>query len=346
MNWLRFGNPEYLHFLWAVPPLIFLLLFGLRQKQKALLRFRSNINPVHLLRHKVQAGLLLLSCVLVILAVARPQWGAKPESVAERLEVMLALDISTSMLAEDEKSVRRLDHAKEVIFSLLAELEGDRVGLLYFAEASFVVCPLTSDTTTLREFLAAITAETLAHSGTRIGNAIETATERLTSGVQGAKKNAPMASDIGGQRVLILFTDGEDHGGKAVEAAKTATQEGVHIYCVGIGNPVRSVPIPLQGDVGSEATPYKRDTNGQLVLTALDETGLQEIAKAGNGNYYHATAGITELATDLARLEKQKFRIRTDGERQERFQLFVAGALILLICELVHFAIWSRKVRS
>ena len=341
MNWLRFGNPEYLHFLWAVPPLIFLLLFGLRHKEKALLRFRSNVNPVHLLRHKVQAGLLLLSCLLVILAVARPQWGAKPESVAERLEVMLALDISTSMLAEDEKSVRRLDHAKAIIFSLLAELEDDRVGLLYFAEASFVVCPLTSDTTTLREFLAAITAETLAHSGTRIGNAIETATERLTLN----ERNAPIASDTSGQRVLILFTDGEDHGGEAVAAAKTATQKSVHIYCVGIGNPVRSVPIPLQGDVGSETTPYKRDMNGQLVLTALDETGLQAIAKAGNGNYYHAAAEITELATDLARLKKQKFRIRTDGERQERFQLFVAGALMLLICELVHFAIWSRKVR-
>ena len=341
MNWFCFGNPEYLHFLWAVPLLIFLLLLGLRQKQKALLRFGSNVSPVHLLRHKVQAGLLLLSCLLVILAVARPQWGTKPESVAERLEVMLALDISTSMLAEGEKSIRRLDHAKEVIFSLLAELEGNRVGLLYFAESNFVVCPLTSDTTTLREFLAAITAETLAHSGTRIGNAIETATERLTS----YSKNALMASDIGGQRVLILFTDGEDHGGKAVEAARTATQKGVHIYCVGIGNPVRSVPIPLQGDVGAETTPYKRDTSGQLVLTALDETGLQEIAKAGNGSYHQATAGITELATDLARLEKQKFRIRIDGERQERFQLFVAGALILLICELVHFAIWSRKVR-
>ena len=154
-----------------------------------------------------------------------------------------------------------------------------------------------------------------------------------------------MAFDTGGQRVLILFTDGEDHGGEAVAAAKTTTQKGVHIYCVGIGNPVRSVPIPLQGDVSSETTPYKRDMNGQLVLTALDETGLQAIAKAGNGNYYHAAAGITELATDLARLKKQKFRIRTDGERQERFQLFVAGALMLLICELVHFAIWFRKVR-
>lgn len=341
MNWLRFGNPELLHFLWAVPPLIFLLLFGLRQKQKALRQFHTSVDPAHLQRHKIQAGLLLLSYLFVVLAIARPQWGAKSEAVAERLDVMLALDISTSMLAEDEKSVRRLAHAKELMLSLLDELEGDRIGLLYFAEASFVVCPLTSDTGTLREFLAAVTADTLVHSGTRIGNAIEIATERLIPG----EKNPKIASDFGGQKVLILFTDGEDHGEDAVAAAKAATREGVHIYCIGIGDPIRSVPIPLQSGVETETTPYKRDANGQLVLTALDETRLQKIAKAGNGNYHHATAGITELATDLARLEKQKFRIRADGEYQDRFQLFVAGALVLLICEVLHFTLWSRRLQ-
>ena len=245
------------------------------------------------------------------------------------------------MLAEDEQSVQRLDRAKEAISSLLTELEGDRVGLLYFAEASFMVCPLTSDTGTLREFLAAITAETLAHSGTRIANAIEIATERLVFD----EKNATTASNLDGQKALILFTDGEDHGEEAVEAAKTAAPKGLHIYCVGIGNPLKSVPIPLRGDDSTEATPYKRDVNGQLVLTALNEKLLQEIAKAGNGNYYHAATGITQLATDLARLEKQRFTVRSDGEYQERFQWFVAGALILLIYELIHFAIWVRKVR-
>ena len=339
---MRFAHPEFLHFLWIVPLLTLLLLFGLQQKRKALLRFYSNVDPAHLQRHKVQAGLLLLSCFLLTLAIARPQWGAKPEPVAEQLDVMLALDISTSMLAEDEESLRRLTHAKEVMFSLLDALEGDRVGLLYFAEASFVVCPLTSDTATLREFLEAITAETLTHSGTRIRNAIETATARLSSNQD---DTAAIGTDFGGQKVLILFTDGEDHGEEAIEAAKTATQKGVHIYCVGIGNAVQSVPIPLPRDTATETAPYKRDANGQLVLTALDETQLREIAEAGNGSYYHANTGIVQLAEDLARLEKQKFRIRSDGEYQERFQLFVVAALILLICEVLHFLVWSRKLR-
>ncbi len=340
---MRFAHPEFLHFLWIVPLLTLLLLFGLQQKRKALLRFYSNVNSAHLQRHKVQAGLLLLSCFLLTLAIARPQWGAKPEPVAEQLDVMLALDISTSMLAEDEESLRRLTHAKEVMFSLLDALEGDRVGLLYFAEASFVVCPLTSDTATLREFLEAITAETLTHSGTRIRNAIETATDRLSSN---QNDTAAIGTDFGGQKVLILFTDGEDHGEEAIKAAKTATQKGVYIYCVGIGNAVQSVPIPLPRDTATETAPYKRDANGQLVLTALDETQLREIAEAGNGSYYHANTGIVQLAEDLAQLEKQKFRIRSDGEYQERFQLFVVAALILLICEVLHFLVWSRRLHS
>lgn len=337
---MRFAHPESLYFLWAVPPLVLLLLFGLQQKRKALLRFYSNVDPSHLQRHKVQAGLLLLSYFLLTLAIARPQWGTKPEPAAERLDVMLALDISTSMLAKDEESVRRLTLAKEVIFLLLEELEGDRVGLLYFAEASFVVCPLTSDTATLREFLEAITAETLTHSGTRIGDAIETATARLSSN---QNDTTATDTDFEGQKVLILFTDGEDHGEEAIEAARTATQQGVHIYCIGIGNAVKPVPIPLPRDTATETAPYKRDANGQLVLTALNETRLQEIAEVGKGSYYHANGGIARLTTDLARLERQKFRIRSDGGYQERFQLFVGGALILLICERWLSAGGSRR---
>ena len=340
---MRFAHPEFLHLLWAVPLVALFLLFGLQQKRKALLRFYSNADPAHLWRHKIQAGLLLLSSSFLIFAIARPQWGPKPEPVAERLDVMLALDISTSMLAEDEASLRRLTHAKEVMFSLLEELKGDRVGLLYFAEASFVVCPLTSDTATLREFLEAITAETLTHSGTRIGNAIETATTRLNSN---QNETTAIEADFGGQKVLILFTDGEDHGEEAIEAARIATQEGVHIYCVGLGSAVRRVPIPLPRDTATATAPYKRDANGQLVLTALDENQLREIAEAGNGRYYHANTGIVQLTADLGRLEKQKFRIRSDGEYQERFQLFVFGALILLICERWLSAVGGQRGRG
>lgn len=328
MNWFRFGNPQYLFFLWVgLLFLMLLLLFGLRMKRQAMLLFQSNVNATHLKQHKVQAVLLMLSFLFVALAIAQPQWGAKPEAVAERLDVMFALDISTSMLATDGNADRRLTQAKNAMFSLLDRLKGDRVGLLYFAEASIVVCPLTSDIGTPREFLAAMTPETVAYRGTRIGNAIETATARLI-----LDRNAlTVGNDFSGQKVLILFTDGEDHGEDAIEAATAAKREGVHIYCVGVGTSDQSVPIPLP----VENAGYKRDVNGKLVLTALDEADLQEIANAGNGNYYHASEGIAQLTTDLARLEKQKYRVRADGEYQERFQWFVGLALILLVSELL-----------
>lgn len=337
MNWFRFAHPEFLYFLWGVPPLALLLRFGLKQKRKALLRFHTNVDPTHLQRHKLQASLLLLSYLLLTLAMAGPEWGPKPEPVAEQLDIMLGLDISTSMLAEDATALRRLDHAKEIMLALLAELTGDRVGLLYFAEASFVVCPLTNDTATLREFLAAMTPETLIHSGTRIGNAIETATARFSS-----NQRPEIDTNSGGQKALILFSDGEDHEGTAIEAASRAIQSGTHIYCVGVGSATQSVPIPLPQTTTAATAPYKRDANEQVVLTTLDEAHLRNIAEAGEGGYYHATEGIAPLAAALARLEKKKFTRRSTGELQERFQLFVGAALILLICELLHFVIWHR----
>lgn len=333
MDWLRFGHPGFLYFLWVVPPLILLLLFGLRQKRRAILLFHSHANPTHFRRHTVQAGVLMLGYVLVTLAIARPQFSAKPEPVAERLDVMLALDISTSMLAADIKP-NRLHHAKSAISSLLARLEGNRIGLLHFAEASFVVCPLTTDTSTLKEFLEAIEAETLTHSGTRIGNAIEIATARLGSAARtdtGSNEQTATHPTSDGQKALILFTDGEDHGEEAVEAAKAAHREGVYIYCIGVGTPEQPVPIPLAG--GSAG--YKRDVNGQLVLTTLHETLLRDIVKAGRGTYYHASADMARLTADLAQLERQKFRVSAKGEYQERFQLFIGIALILLVCELL-----------
>ena len=339
MNWFRFGNPEFIFLLWiGLPIFILFLLFGLRMKRRAMLLFQSNVRATHLKRHKIQAVLLMLSYLFMAIAIAHPQWGVKPETVAERLDVMLAMDISTSMLAIDNNSNRRLTQAKDMLFSLLEQLKGDRVGLLYFAEASVVVCPLTSDVKTLREFLASLTPETLAHRGTHIGNAIEVATDRFVSD----RSELTTKNNSSGQKVLILFTDGEDFGDDAIEAARAAKRAGVHIYCIGVGNSEKPVPIPLP----VESAGYKRNVDGQLVLTALNEVSLREIAKEGNGNYYHANEGVARLTTDLAQLEKQKFRVRSDGEYQERFQWFAGLALILLIGELLlQKRVNKKKVR-
>ena len=236
----NFGTPEFLHWLWSVPPIILLSLFGIRQKQKARERFHSTPAPIYARRHKIQSGLLIVSYLLVTFAIARPQFGEKQEPVQRQaVDMMLALDISTSMLAEDGEKTNRLRRAKRAIFSLIEAMQGNRIGLLLFAEASFVVCPLTTDASTLKEFVAAVETETLVHSGTQIGHAIETAVARLnhedslknqennnvvfgtTQRDQPSPSDHPVRNAID-RKALILWTDGEDHGGTAVEAAKAA----------------------------------------------------------------------------------------------------------------------------
>ena len=392
----NFGTPEFLHWLWSVPPIILLSLFGIRQKQKARERFHSTPAPIYARRHKIQSGLLIVSYLLVTFAIARPQFGEKQEPVQQQaVDMMLALDISTSMLAEDGEKTNRLRRAKRAMFSLIEAMQGNRIGLLLFAEASFVVCPLTTDASTLKEFVAAVETETLVHSGTQIGHAIETAVARLNH--QHPLKNQENKSrnrqrrfritqrDIdvpinhsvrnandrkaNDRKALILWTDGEDHGGTAIEAAKAAASVGVHVYCIGVGTPGKPVPIPLpvlpppenqeidNVDFGlrkgtsyhQPTTPnatrqdkktekYKRNVSGQLVLTELGEETLREVAAQGQGRYYHETEISQQsgrLAGELAQLATRQFKVgRSDSGYAERFQLFVGIALLLLIAEM------------
>ena len=329
MNWFRFGNPDFLtYILFGVPIFLFLLRFGWQRKQKAILLYQSSMHAADIKRQRVQVVLLILIFLAISLALTFPQWGNKPETAAEKLDVMLALDTSTSMLATDGNSVRRLTHAKNVIFELLDQLQGDRVGLLYFAEAGVVVCPLTDDVNTIRAFLSALKPDSLVHRGTRIGNAIAVAKERF---VRESNDTVPSITDASGHKVLILFTDGEDHGEDISDAVKAAKMEGISIYCVGFGDSDKSVPIPLP----DESLGYKRDTRGQLVLTTLDEAGLFELAKLGNGNYYHADIGVSQLMSDLSKIEKQGYKITAEGELRDRFQWFIFIAIVLLVGELL-----------
>ena len=379
---LDFGSPEFLHWLWSVPPIILLSLFGIRQKQKARERFHSTpVSPIYARKHKIQSGLLIVSYLLVTFAIARPQFGEKQEPVQRQaVDIMLALDISTSMLAQDGEKQPRLRRAKRAMFALIEAMQGNRIGLLLFAEASFVVCPLTTDASTLKEFVAAVETEMLLHSGTQIGHAIETAVARFNhedslQNVEidngGSEPRFRVTSNASRTRekhkALILWTDGEDHGGTAVEAAKAAVSTGVHVYCIGVGTPGKPVPIPLpvlplpenqeidnvdfgttQKNTSQRITSpnalrttekYKRNVSGQLVLTELDEETLREVAAQGRGRYYHETEIFQQsgrLAGELAQLATRQFKGGTPdgGERAERFQLFVGIAIFLLIAEM------------
>ena len=236
---------------------------------------------------------------------------------------MIGLDISASMLAEDIKP-NRLRKAKHTISSFIDRLEGDRVGLIAFAGDSFVQCPLTIDYAAAKLLLDALDVDTISQSGTEISQAIEIAASSFNQEEHKYK-------------VLLFFTDGEDHGKKAIEAAKAAASQGIRIYCVGVGLPNQGTPIPLRQSNG-EFRGYKHDRNGKPVVTKLEDALLREIAQLTNGNYYQATLGGAEmdrLFAELAAIEKREIEDRQFTQYEDRFQYFVGFALLFLVWEFL-----------
>ncbi len=273
-------------------------------------------------RWKDALWIVVLAALLV--ALARPQWGSVTETVEqEGIEVMVALDISKSMLAQDVKP-DRLSRAKMEISDLMERLGGDEVGLVLFSGASFVQFPLTSDYATARTFLDNARPEVISRPGTAIADAIQTA-------MRGFDVNRPS------QKVIVLITDGENHEGDALAMAQTAAEQGVRIYTIGFGSP-DGEPIPEYDDRG-EIAGYKKDQNGEVVLSRLDETTLQQIAEAANGQYYRATASGSELdllVNELNTLQTAELASVLDVRGIERFQSFLlVGLLALVAAELI-----------
>ena len=265
-----------------------------------------------------------LSYTFLVLALSRPQIGMTVEMVKRSgLDIMIGLDISASMLAEDIKP-NRLLKAKHAISSFIDRLEGDRVGLIAFAGDSFVQCPLTIDYAAAKLLLDALDVDTISQSGTEISQAIEIAASSFN---QEEDKH----------KVLLFFTDGEDHGKKAIEAAKAAANQGIRIYCVGVGLPNQGTPIPLRQSNG-EFLGYKHDRDGKPIVTKLEDALLREIARLTGGNYYQATPGeaeIDRLFAELAAIEKREIEERQFTRYEDRFQYFLGFALLFLVWEFL-----------
>ncbi len=265
-----------------------------------------------------------LSYTFLVLALSRPQIGTTLEIVKRSgLDIMIGLDISASMLAEDIKP-NRLLKAKHAISSFIDRLEGDRVGLIAFAGESFVQCPLTIDYAAAKLLLDALNVDTISQSGTEISQAIKIAASSFNQ-------------EEGKYKVLLFFTDGEDHGKQAIEATEAAANQGIHIYCVGVGLPNQGTPIPLRQSNG-EFRGYKHDRNGKPIVTKLEDTLLREIAQLTNGNYYQATVGeaeIDRLIAELAAIEKREIEERQFTQYEDRFQYFLAFALLFLVWEFL-----------
>jgi Ca-activated chloride channel family protein len=322
---MSFVNPIFLYGLLTIP-LAGLFLWWARRRRQAELARLGNPDLVQRLSNTVnwrgrrwRDALWLVVLALIFVGLARPLWGTETQEVEqEGIQVMVALDVSSSMLAQDIKP-DRLSRAKMEIADLMARLGGDEIGLVLFSGASFIQFPLTSDYATALTFLDNARPEVISRPGTAIGDAIRTAT-----GGFDANRSS--------QKVIVLITDGEDHEGDAQAMAQMAADQGVMIYTIGFGSP-DGEPIPEYNQVG-EVIGYKKDQNGDVVLSKLDEAALQEIAATGGGQYYRAAADGSELAAligELGLLQTDELSTRLEVRGIERFQIFLLAALALMI---------------
>ena len=318
----RFESPAYLWLLWSIPLLTVIRFTCYKLRQKKLLRFGekplvNRLMPnVSKIRPSVKFWLSVAALGLMIVMLARPQMGSKiSHEERNSIETIIAMDISNSMLAEDVVP-SRLQKSKMLVENLVDNFTNDKIGLVVFAGDAFVQLPITTDYVSAKMFLQDISPSLIRTQGTDIARAISLSMNSFTQ-------------QKGLGKAIILITDGEDHEGGALEAAKEARKKGINVFILGVGS-TKGAPIPLgNGD-------YMRDDAGNTVMTALNEQMCRDVAKAGSGTYIHVdnTSDAQEkLNNELSRLQKGETDNVVYSEYNEQFQAFALLALLLLIIE-------------
>ncbi|MCI0624657.1 MAG: VWA domain-containing protein [Acidobacteria bacterium] len=324
---MHIADPQYLHLLWLMPLLVLFYWWSFRQKRKALLRFADSSLVAQLVRgvgqtkQKVKVVVFLLFFLFVLLALLRPQWGTKLETVRRTgVDVVIALDTSLSMETQDVVP-GRLEKAKHEIRALIDVLQGDRVGLVVFAGTSLVNCPLTIDQNAVKLFLDVVDTQVIPRPGTNIGEAIRRGIQTFDSRDRRHK-------------VMILVTDGESVEGDPQAAAEEARQAGVVIYSIGVGT-AAGEPIPLRDEKGN-INGYKKDEDGSVVVSRLDEASLRQISSTTGGQYYRATAGeeeVEKIYQAVSGMDKKEFESKVYLTYVDRFQIPLGIALFFIFAE-------------
>lgn len=326
----RFAQIEYLYLL-AIIPLVFGLYLYVRYRYRASLkRFADDATRQAIMPEaswsKVRNKFLLLGGVLLclIIALARPQLGAKLKEVNRKgVEIMLAVDVSNSMMAEDFKP-SRLERTKYALNTLLDDLHDDRIGMVVFAGDAFVQLPVTSDYVAAKNFISYISPDMVQRQGTDLEKALEVAGRSFSS-----------QSD--NSRVVIVISDGEGHEGNPAAVASRLAESGVVIHSIGIGTP-EGAPITINGTT-------IQDEEGNMVVSKLDEEMLKNIAVTTGGSYIRATnrsMGLEEIIKQIRSMEEKEFSSMMFDEYNEQFYYFLSIALLLL---LIEFIILERKNR-
>jgi len=320
---LNFAQAQYLLLLLLIPVFFVIQALVLKLRTRRIRRFGDEALVSRLMpsysKAKVWVRLVFFSLgfFFFVVGLSRPQIGAKlKEHETKGAEIMIVLDVSNSMLAEDY-SPNRLERAKLAISRLVDKLRDDRIGLIVFAGNSFVQLPITTDYVSAKMFLNSISTESVPVQGTAIGDAINTAMRSFSA--QSEKS-----------RAIIIITDGENHEDDPVAAAKQAADMGVRVFAIGVGSP-EGKPIPMDGEL-------LKDKDGEIVVTRLDEAVLQEVAKAGNGVYVRAgnnEFGLNPIIENIQRMDDEKYSSIVFEEFDEQFMYFLGIALFFFILEML-----------
>lgn len=319
----RFAHIEYFWLLLLVPLLVAVMEWSLAERKRKVARLATSaafakLSPESSTKKlRTKFWLLMLALVALIFAAARPQMGSKLSEVErEGVEIMVAVDVSNSMLASDF-APNRLERTKYAVERVIEGLSEDRIGVIVFAGDAYVQLPITADYLTARNFVRQISTSQVTRQGTAIGAAIELATRSFSSQSESS-------------RVLVLVTDGENHEDDALAMAEKAAAQGVKIYTIGIGTP-EGAPISIGDD-------FIRDEKGEIVVSKLDEEVLQKIAVTTGGAYVRATTanvGLGDIISLINRTEKSKFKSEVFEEYNELYPIPLAIALVLLLLECV-----------
>lgn len=333
---MKFANPELLYLLILLPMLLAIYIYSNYRRSKNLKLYGDPALLAHLMpdasryRMNLKFWLSFVALALAIVVLARPQFGSKKETVTRQgIETMIALDISNSMMAEDI-TPNRLEKAKNIISKLINKFQNDKMGLIVFAGDAFVQLPITNDFISAKMFLESITPSLITRQGTDIGAAISLAMKSFTPN-----------EEVG--KAIIVITDGENHEGGAEEAAKLASEKGINIYILGVGTP-DGAPIPT-----GNANEFRKDKDGNIVVTRLNEPMSQNIAKAGAGAYIrvdNTNNAQKLLQNEIDKLAKADVTTEIYTEYNEQF-IFVAWImLVILIIDILILPMKSTLTKN
>ena len=332
MESFRFAHPEYFYLLLVIPVFSFLFIISRINRRRSLRLFGDHelvaqlMPSVSTARPIIKFIIWMLALTFITTALAQPQFGSKLlTSKRKGVELIIALDVSNSMMAEDIKP-NRLERAKRAIAKLTERLRDDKLGLIVFAGQAYVQLPITTDYVSAKLFLDAINTSIVPVQGTAIGAAIDMSRKSFTP-------------DFKGSKAIIVITDGENHEDDAVGSAKSAKKDNIVVHTVGMGLP-QGVPIPVGGEGSRD---FLKDKSNNVVITKLDEKMLTEIANAGGGSYIRANnteVGLNNLFNEIEKMEKTTMDSREYSEYDEQFPLFLSIAFALI---LLDFMVLDRK---